>query len=109
LPRKSKAKLSNGLLVVVRYYFKSIIERHDLIAYEKLLSGNDTFRFEEKAGRLRFKMDIYPNYPTQRSSRISSVISILEQLGLIEVESGIKRLTADGERFLGECMNEGSN
>jgi hypothetical protein len=94
---------------LVRYYFKSIIERHDLIAYEKLLSGNDTFRFEEKAGRLKFKMDIYPNYPTQRSSRISSVISILEQLGLIEVESGIKRLTADGELFLGECLNEGSN
>lgn len=93
----------------VRYCFKTIIERHDLIAYEKLLSGNDTFRFEEKAGLLRFKMDIYPNYPTQRSSRISSVISILEQLGLTEVENKIKRLTVDGEKFLGACMNEGSN
>lgn len=105
--RNKAAKLSiDGL---VRYYFKSVVERHDLIAYEKLLSGNDTFRFEEKAGRLKFKMDIYPNYPTQRSSRISSVISILEQLGLIEVESKIKRLTTDGARFLGVCVNEGSN
>jgi hypothetical protein len=94
---------------LVRYYFKTVIERHDLIAYEKLLSGNDTFRFEEKAGLLRFKMDIYPNYPAQRSSRISSAISILEQLGLIEVENGIKRLTPDGERFLGACVNERSN
>ena len=94
---------------LLRYCFRSIVERHDLIAYEKLLAGNDTFRFEEKAVRLKFKMDIYPNYPTQRSSRIDSVISILEQLGLIETETGVKRLTADGERFLGECMNEGSN
>ena len=94
---------------IVRYFFKTIIERHDLIAYEKLLSGNDTFRFEEKAGRLRFKMDIYPNYPRQRSSRISSAVSILEQLGLVEVENKIKLLTVDGEKFLGACLNEGSN
>ena len=94
---------------LVRYYFKTVMERHDQIAYEKLLAGNDTFRFEEKAGHLRFKMDIYPNYPTQRSSRISSAISVLEQLGLIEVENKIKRLTADGDRFLGEHANEGSN
>jgi hypothetical protein len=94
---------------LVRFYFKTVTERHDLIAYEKLLAGNDTFRFEEKAGRLRFKMDIYPNYPSQRSSRVSSAISILEQLGLIEVESKVKRLTVDGERFLGGCMIEGSS
>ena len=89
---------------LVRYYFKSIVERHDLIAYEKLLAGNDTFRFEEKAGRLRFKMDIYPNYPTQRSSRMDSAVSVLEQLGLIETQSSVKTLTTDGERFLGECL-----
>lgn len=94
---------------LVRYFFKNVIERHDLIAYEKLLSGNDTFRFEEKAGRLRFKMDIYPNYPTQRSSRISSAVSILEQLGLINAENKMRMLTVDGERFLGACLNEGSN
>ena len=94
---------------LVRYYFARIIERHDIIALEKQMAGNDTFRYEEKAGRLRFRMDIYPDYPTQRSSRISSVISILQQLGLIGVENKVKTLTADGEKFLGECMNERSH
>ena len=93
----------------VRFCFKSIIDRHNLIAYEKLFYGNDTFRFEEKGNRLKFKMDIYPNYPSQRSSRIDSVLSILQQLGLVEIQEGIRKITLDGEKILGESLNARSD
>jgi len=93
----------------VRFCFKTITDRHDLIAYEKLFYGNDTFRFEEKGNRLKFKMDIYPNYPSQRSSRIDSVLSIIEQLGLVEKQEGIRKITLDGEKILGEFLNERSD
>jgi len=93
----------------VRFCFKTIKDRHDLIAYEKLFYGNDTFRFEEKGNRLKFRMDIYPNYPSQRSSRIDSVLSILEQLDLVGGREEIRKITFDGKKILGDYLNETDN
>lgn len=90
---------------LIHYCFKIVREQHNLIALDKLLYGNDTYRFEERGNRLKFKMDIYPNYPSQRSSKINSVLSILEQLGLIENQGNIKRLTHDGSKILEECLH----
>jgi len=91
---------------LIRYCFKIVRDQHNSIALDKLLYGNDTYRFEEKGNSLKFKIDIYPNYPSQRSSKISSVLSILEQLGLIETSGNIKRLTHDGTKILEDWLHE---
>lgn len=101
-----RSKTSTWMLDdLIRYCFKVVRDQHDSIALDKLLYGNDTYRFEEKGNRLKFKMDVYPNYPSQRSSKISSVLAILEQLGLIETHGNIKRLTHDGSKILEDWLH----
>jgi len=94
---------------LVRYCFKTVRDQHNTIALDKLLSGNDTYRFEEKGNLLKFKMDIYPNYPSYRGSKIESVLSILEQLGLVGTQGNVKSLTPDGEKVLREWLRERVN
>ena len=91
---------------LVRYCFRTVRDQHNSIALDKLLYGNDTYRFEEKGNLLKFKMDIYSNYPSYRGSKIESVLSILEQLGLVGSHENVESLTPDGERVLREWLRE---
>lgn len=85
---------------LVHHCFKIVRDQHNLIALDKLMYGNDTFRFEEKGNLLKFRIDVYPNYPSRRSSKIGSVLSILEHLGLVETSRNVARLTKDGAKIL---------
>jgi len=91
--RKWALEVSN----FVREIFMQIIQQHDIIAYEKMQYGNDTFRFVPKGSKYSFKLDVEPNF---RSSRIYTMMSLLGDLGLIRERRGVLTLTQRGQRIL---------
>ena len=79
------------------YILSKIIEQHNIIAYEKLLYGNDTFRFQKHKNLFVFEKD-YEH--TRRNSRFDSIKHIFEDLGLIEEKKGIYKITSFGKKIL---------
>jgi len=76
-----------------------IIEQHDFIANDKIYSGNDTFRFQQKGDIFFFKMS-YEWVP--RTDRFDSIVSLFEDLGLIRQEDDIFIITPDGKTIISE-------
>jgi len=87
--------------------FNLIIERHDEIAWEKMVYGNDTFRFSPKAGgRYHYEHEKELYTPKKRSTRVDSLLSILEDLDVIQSTESERRLTEIGEKILGGNFHE---
>ena len=79
-----------------------MLQQHDVIAFEKMEVGNDTFRFESKGNRYFFKSNVEPNF---RNSRLYATVSILGDLGLVEEKKGVLTVTNEGSAlFDGEMM-----
>ncbi|MHA1343313.1 MAG: hypothetical protein ACTSQG_04970 [Promethearchaeota archaeon] len=83
-------------------FFKSVMDKiilqHDIIAQEKQLSyGLNTFRFERIGNSFHFKQGL--EY-SQRNSKFNALTSILEDLGLIILNSKECRLTSEGKNLL---------
>lgn len=78
--------------------FLSILNQHNIIAHEKFLSGNDTYRFQEQIGdRYVFRMSYEP---ASRTDRFNAILSIFEDLGLIEKENDLFLVSSFGKEIL---------
>lgn len=75
-----------------------VILQHNLIAWDKLHYGNDTFRFREPTpGRYHFARDFEP---TWRNTKIGGMLAILEDLGLCTTSEESRSLTDDALNLL---------
>lgn len=79
-----------------------IIEQHNLIAYDKLLYGNDAFGFQEQGNIFLFKREYSP---APRSNRFNSVRNIFEDIGFIEYKDEKDKITKLGKKTLEEYKN----
>mgnify|MGYP000415597392 CR=1 FL=1 len=87
----------------LRHILDLVIFYHNTVAYNKLVYGNDTFRFKEISGRYFFVRDFEP---TWRNTRINGVLGILEDLGLCETSENTRSVTDDSIKIL---RNHGVN
>jgi hypothetical protein len=80
--RKIRADMSKMTLIdLFKQTLQEIIDTHDTIAWDKMRSGNDTFRYHHIGGFFSFKMEYKPE---NRGFRFNSIRSIFEDLGFIE-------------------------
>jgi len=79
-----------------------IIEQHNIIAYDKLLYGNDAFGFQEQGNIFLFKREYRP---APRSNRFNSVRNIFEDIGLIESKDEKDHITELGKKILEDYKN----
>lgn len=87
----------------VKKLYKIILDTHDVIADEKMMSGNITYRCRSLSGRYHFEKTLEPN---ERSTRINSVIAILEDIGIIDTTSNSTVLSDYGKKILRSIENE---
>lgn len=87
----------------VKKLYKIILDTHDIIADEKMMSGNITYRCRNLSGRYHFEKSLEPS---ERSTRINSVISILEDIGIIDTTSSSTVLSDYGKKTLRSLENE---
>jgi len=83
----------------LKYVLESVIFYHNIIAYNKMTYGNDTFRFREISGRYFFVRDFEP---TWRNTKMSGVLGILEDLGLCRTSEESRSITNDARKILKE-------
>ena len=81
------------------FLLSRIIEQHNIIAYDKLLYGNDAFGFQEQGNIFFFKRE-YP--PALRSNRFDSLRNVFEDIGLIEFKGEKDQITELGIKTLEE-------
>ena len=67
------------------------------------MSGNITYRCRSLSGRYHFEKTLEPN---ERSTRINSVIAILEDIGIIDTTSNSTVLSDYGKKILRSIENE---
>jgi len=81
---------------------QNIIEQHNKIAGTKIVTGNDTYRFLQTGDRFLFKMSYEWAY---RTDRFDSIVSILEDIGLIEKRNEIFGCSPFGKEILERFAN----
>ena len=87
---------------LLEYILEKIIEQHNLIAYDKLLYGNDSFRFQEQGNSFVFKREYVHAY---RNNRFNSIKNIFEDIGLINNANGKHHITSLGKEVLKAIKN----
>lgn len=83
----------------MKFTLNKIIDLHGRIAFEKLNTGNDTFRFEERENGRYFSKRSY-SY-TERVDRFNSLENVLEDIGALTDDGTTMRLTEYGREVMG--------
>jgi hypothetical protein len=81
----------------LNYMLGNVIRQHDLIALNKLNTGNDTYRFMQKGNIFYFKKE-YSYF--RRNDRFNTVSSLFADLGLIEQSNRGLCITSFGKNTL---------